>query len=272
MSPWRTSAPAVVAPHWRAAPAMEERVYVRELESESLRIYCAGALGTALSGGLFPLAIVVVGFGFALLSGRGGTSGDLAGFAMSVVFGFLVGFLIFGAVALFIFPFVALLQWMAGLQRWRGILVSCAGGWCGFASVAATGPGGPHGPPMLFAFGAMIMGQIGAGWAVRRVARPANWLRAADEPTTKVQMPLRQLFGITTAVAVAVAVLSALPLTSHTHAAMALAAALQGAIVTGYLLIRRLRQSAPTESPRLAAPDDVPRATIARIPSIERFT
>jgi hypothetical protein len=245
---------------------MEERLHVQELESESLRIYCAGALGTAISGGLFPLAIVMVGYGLALLAGRGGTSGDFAGFAMFVVFGFLIGFLIAGAAALFIFPFVAFLQWMAGLQQWRGVLVSCAGGWCGFASVATIGQDGPHGAPMVLAFGAMIMGQIGAGWAVRRVARPSTWLHEAAAPNTKGQMPLRQLFGITTAVAVAVAVLSVLPLTSRTLAAMALAAAVQSAVVTGYVLIRRLRQSAPTEFASSATPDDVPRATIALTP------
>jgi hypothetical protein len=230
-------------------------------------LYVAAALGTAFAGGLFPtvvfLAIVSADF---VAGGPQAFLHDLDDAIVVLLGGFFAGFFIAAAAALCIFPLVGVLDWVASLRRWRGMLVSCAGGWCGFASIAALTQFARDEEPLILALGAMSMGQIGAGLMIRRLARRHASLDEEDASPKKSQLPLRQLFGITTAVAIAAAVLAALPVPSPTYSAMGLAAACQAAVVSGYLLVGRFRRGVSVDSLPLAIRADVPRETIGATP------
>jgi hypothetical protein len=229
-------------------------------------IYVAAALGTAVAGGLFPLAIMLVVVASSLFAGGQLGLHDVSEMILPLAGGFIIGFFVAGLTAFCIFPLVGVLDWVASLGRWRSMLVSCAGGWCGFASVTAITQGAPNDEGLALAFGAMAMGQIGAGSMVRRLARSDASLNDEGGSPKKSQMPLRQLFGITTAVAIAAAVLAALPIMPQTYAAMAFAAASQAAFVAGYLLIRKVRRGESGDLHSIAPNADVPRETIALNP------
>jgi hypothetical protein len=205
-------------------------------------LYLASALGTAVAGGLFPTAVFFTMVATSIVAGGSQffyqrVLNDIGGAVAALLGSFVIGFFIAAAAALCIFPLVGVLDWVASLRRWRGMLLSGAGGWCGFASVAALAQFEHDGEPLMFALGAMLMGQIGAGRAVRHWRR----IEAGAAAPRKTQLPLRQLFGIMTAVAIAAAVLAALPVPSRTYAAMGLAAACQAAVVSAWLLVRRFR-------------------------------
>jgi hypothetical protein len=230
-------------------------------------IYVGAALGTAFAGGLFPGAVFLTMVATGIVAGHPQFSyqrvlNDIGDAVVALLGSFIIGFLIAALAALCVFPLVGVLDWVASLRRWRGMLLSCAGGWCGFASVAALAQFEHDGEPLMFALGAMLVGQIGAGRAVRHWRR----IEAGAAAPRKTQLPLRQLFGITTAVAIAAAVLAALPVPSRTYAAMGLAAACQAAVVSAWLLVRRFRGCASEDALLTLPQADVPRETIGATP------
>jgi hypothetical protein len=202
-------------------------------------LYATAALGTAVAGGLFPLAVATYSWP-PTVTIRGVSHAVDLGEALSFVFvASVAAFFFAAATALSIFPLVGVLDWLASLKRWRGVLVSCAGGWCGFASVATLTQQARSDGALSLSFVAMAMGQLGAGMAVRlRNRRRRSMVEAS--PRNSEQLPLRQLFGITTAVAIATAVLASLPIASHMLVAMALAATCQILVIAGYVLVRHV--------------------------------
>lgn len=224
-------------------------------------LYAVAALGTAVAGGLFPLAIATLALLTTALSGRmPGTfyPGESLQF---VLIGFVVGFVFATIAASCVFPIVGLLDWLASLERWRGALLSCAGGWCGFASVAALTHQQAHSGPLVLSFAALGLGQLGAGLAVRMLRRGKPDARLAHVEDAS-RLPLKQLFGITTAVAIAAATLASLPIAPHTLVAFAVALSCQVTLVAGYALIHHRWKARPAARPF----PRVPRETIGATP------
>lgn len=243
-SPFDDEPVASVPPMWRAdrakhIPAAGKDEY--GIPGASASVYVAAFGGTALAGGLFPLAIFAVAAVFS--GGRGPSLGELGAFAIGA---FLIGILIAGSAGACIFPLVALVQYLAGLFRWRATMATLAGGWTGFASVAALGMGTREAAwwsPIFLIYGvvAVLMGQLGAAWAARKAVRSQVASRRWREPPAGARFTLRQLLGLTAGVAIVAAILSALRLPTGTWMAMGIATAVQAATLGAYLLIKQLR-------------------------------
>jgi hypothetical protein len=189
----------------------------------SFPIYFAGFVGTVLAGGLFPSVLM-------LLGGFGPPTSDSLLFAFV---GFPIGAVLAGIAAFAIFPLVAGFQYLASLYRRRVALASCAGGWSGFASVIAMGgtDDSLFRRPLVIAFAAMTMGQLGAALAARRAKRWQLATGAWSEPDRSSQISLRQLFGIMSAAAVIATLLAVLHLPRGTLAAIGIGVAIQAVVV-----------------------------------------
>lgn len=247
-SPWTEpdeTSPAEPALQWRSSTLYrgltpEEFRDIDDRQS-ALNVFFHAMAGTMLAGALFPTAILVVVLPFSFkLPGPSEVIGFL-GFALAGgLFGGAFAFL----AACVVFPFFALIQWLAGLHRWSVFVASCAGGWSGFTAVvvllqAPLSYDDEIALVAVLAAGAMTMGQLGAAWMAKRARRKNT---TAPPPATphRQQLPLRQLFGITTAVAVAIVVVSSLPLPPTAFTMLGAAAAAQVLLVGGFLAIRAL--------------------------------
>jgi hypothetical protein len=241
-SPFDDELVAIVPPMWRADRARHIPTsggHDDGVPGASALVYFAAFGGTLLAGGLFPFVVMFVP---ALFSGRPiSVVPELLGFALA---GFLFGVVFAASAATCVFPLVVMLQWLAGLNRWRSALATAAGGWTGFAAVAAMGVGlreGDSWPTQFLVFGivAMVMGQLGAGWAARKVVRAQHESRGWRAPPYETRFTLRQLLGLTAGVAIIAAILSALQLPTGTWIAMGVATAVQAATLGVYLLHKR---------------------------------
>lgn len=255
--------PIAVAPSHRRADCLSASIS-RAAEPPAFRrvtldVYLAGMSGTAFAGGLFPSVVALIMIIFSP-NGRRPAVGEVAGLLLG---GFPFGFAYALAVALFVFPLMAMVQYLASLSRWRGLFAAAAGGWTGFAAVAIVGStfrGNSPFPIELLTLGlvAMLMGQVGAGRAAAKARRTQMASRWWHEPPGGSQFTLRQLMGLTAAVAILAAVFSALRLAPAMYVAIGIAAAFQCATVGAYLLISRH-----------AARNGLP---VAVVPSRERST
>lgn len=249
-SPW--TEPEVTAsnsstPHWRSS------VLYRGLSPEEFRdfeertnvlpVYVAAYGGTVIAGALFP--IVAMAFAMVAWRGQGPRVGEVLVLAplAALMGGFIAA--IAGGVVL---PLFALLQWMAVLHRWRVVFASCAGGWSGFASVVTLflrdiSRSDDLGMAAIFSAAAMLVGQLGAALMAGRAARLVGVAARLEAAPHRRQMPLRQLFGITTAVALAVVMISSLPLPPIAFTMLAAAAVAQAVLVATVLAIRAMNRS-----------------------------
>jgi hypothetical protein len=225
-------------------------------QDDGAAVYLAGLGGTILAGGFFPIVIFAVIFAANMFSGRLVSFGQIGETMLAIFLAFFFGSVLALLAAICIFPLVGVLDWIASLQRWRRLLVSCAGGWCGFASVATLAGQRAEGMIYILQFGAMALGQLGAAIVIRRTCGRER--RPLDEASANSnQVPLRQLFGITTAVALAAAVLTSLPIAPQTLTAMGFAAACQAFVAACYVIARRASIEAQSEH----AASDVSRET-----------
>lgn len=237
-SPFDEEPVAVVSPASRADRAKhyaESDTPSDYIPGESALVYFAAFGGTILAGGLFPFVVMVVP---ELFSGRPSPLVvELLGFALV---GFLFGVIFAASAATCVFPLMIMVQNLAGLYRWRSTLATMAGGWTGFTAVAAMGVGLREEvdvwPSQFLVYGivATLMGQLGAGWAARKVVGAQYGSHGWREPPRPTRFTLRQLLGLTAGVAIVAAILSALRLPTGTWTAMGIAAALQAVTLGAY--------------------------------------
>jgi hypothetical protein len=251
-----------------ASPGLSASVVLRTPQGDAadghgleFPVYLAGLGGTVLAGGFFPIVIFAIVVAARMFSGRLVSLEQIVEATIALFIAFLTGCIFALLAAVCIFPLVGVLDWVASLQRWRRLLISCAGGWCGFASVATLSGQRAEGMVYVLQFSAMALGQLGAALMIRRLlGREPRSLAGAFARSN--QVPLRQLFGITTAVALAAAVLTSLPIAPQTLTAMGFAAACQAFVAACYIIVRR----ASNEAPREHRAADVPRETTAASP------
>jgi hypothetical protein len=200
--------------------------------------------GTALAGAAFPLILGIIepAFGF---------SGPLSISDVAFLFPFaLLGGMVGGALALtHSIPVASLASGIAWLSRITGRDVwfaSLVGGWTGYFATHLVLESFPMDFSHWVVIGlAVAVGQIGAGglviWARRR--REENPVPIPAE--SEMRFGLRQLFGITTAIAILVALGEALRIDEWAHAPTSFAATIQAAIIAIAAAVRHFRSRQP---------------------------
>ena len=194
-----------------------------------------GIAGTTIAGGLFPTAIALL----MLVDQAWGRPYPPAGFLLATLGG-LFGVFIAGCTAVVMFMIAWVVQTLCGLHRFSTLIAAIVGGWTGFAANFSLTMSLVNEPTYVVLATAMLMGQ--AGGALTAVAARRRMAAGMDqvEHLVKNQIQLRQLFGVTTAVAVVAAILAGLPLTPYCKGAIGYGAALQAVTLGGWILMRRL--------------------------------
>jgi hypothetical protein len=181
--------------------------------------------GTALAGGAFPIVMVIADAAGMLLKSRAGPVTDPAAI---IILGGMVGFM-FALVVGFLLAIVALLvAWLCSLPAGTVWFESLVGGWAGFFATHALLLGVQQNDALVLLGLAVVTGQMGAGGAVfwyRRQKRPAS------EPAAEGRVGLRQLFGITTAIALLAALARGIELDSLVYSTLWLAVAIQSSLI-----------------------------------------
>ncbi|MBA4107688.1 MAG: hypothetical protein C0485_18295 [Pirellula sp.] len=197
--------------------------------------------GTALAGGAFPIVIVIADAAGMLLKSRAGPVTDPTAI---IILGGMVGFM-FALVVGFLLAIVALLvAWLCSLPAGTVWFESLVGGWAGFFATHALLLGGQQNDALVLLGLAVVTGQVGAGGAVfwyRRQKRPAS------EPTAEGRVGLRQLFGITTAIALLAALARGIELDSLVYSTLWLAVAIQSSLIALWYFWCSWRPRARTE-------------------------
>lgn len=181
--------------------------------------------GTALAGGAFPIVMVAADAAGNLATGSSRPAADAVAI---IILGGMVGFM-FALVVGFLLALVAMLvAWLCSLPAGTVWFESLVGGWAGFFAthglLESLQPNNAH---LLLSL-AVVTGQLGAGGAVflyRRQRRPA------DETAPEGRVGLRQLFGITTAIALLAALARGIELDSLVYSTLWLAVAIQSSLI-----------------------------------------
>jgi hypothetical protein len=221
----------------RDQPAGDRR---HDQRGGSFPVYLAGVGGTIVAGALFPIAMLLV---FAVADSD---IPPLKDFVLILAMGLLMGGLFAGGAAIWIFPIVALVQYLAGLSRSRAVMASIAGGWSGVAATqwlfGERALGDTSLMSQLLTLVALVMGQVGAGWFARTVRRSQTQGWPEGDPEAPARFTLRQLLGLTAGVAVIAAIVSALRLSPEAHQAILWSLLLQGAMICLYFAIAKSRR------------------------------
>jgi hypothetical protein len=140
----------------------------------------------------------------------------------------MVGF-VFALMIGFLLALIALLvAWLCSLPAGTVWFESLVGGWAGFFATHALLLGLEQKDAYLLLGLAVVTGQLGAGGAVllyRRQRRPAN------ETAPEGRVGLRQLFGITTSIALLAALARGIELDSLVYSTLWLAMAIQSGLI-----------------------------------------
>lgn len=200
--------------------------------------------GTALAGGVFPIVIVLAD---AVGKAAGGPPVSIVdASAALIILGGMVGF-IFSLVVGFLLALIALLvAWLCSLPAGTVWFESLVGGWAGFFATHGLLEELQRNDAHLLLGLAVVTGQLGAGGAVfqyRRQRPPAN------EAASEGRVGLRQLFGITTSIALLAALARCIELDSLVYSTLWLAVAIQsGLIALWYFWSARQRPRTEEES------------------------
>jgi hypothetical protein len=182
--------------------------------------------GTALAGGAFPIVMVVAdAIGNHLVNGSSRPAADAVAI---IILGGMVGFM-FALVVGFLLAIIALLvAWLCSLPAGTVWFESLVGGWAGFFATHALLEGlQPKNAHLLLGL-AVVTGQLGAGGAVLVYRRQR---RSANEAAPEGRVGLRQLFGITTAIALLAALARGIELDSLVYSTLWLAVAIQSSLI-----------------------------------------
>ena len=180
--------------------------------------------GTALAGGVFPMVMVVADAVGNLTTGSTRPAADAVAI---IILGGMVGFM-FALVVGFLLAIIAMLvAWLCSLPAGTVWFESLVGGWAGFFATHALLEGLRPNDAMMLLGLAVVTGQVGAGAAVFTVRRR----RPASEAPPEGRVGLRQLFGITTAIAVLAAIGSSIEVDSLVYSTLWLALAIQSSMI-----------------------------------------
>ena len=203
--------------------------------------------GTALAGGAFPIVIVLAD---ALFKAAGSQPlsfvGPASEAAALIMLGWMVGFM-FALVVGFLLAIIAMLvAWLCSLPAGTVWFESLVGGWAGFFATHSLLLGlEPTYAHLLLGLG-VVTGQLGAGGTVFLYRRRR---RSANEAPPEGRVGLRQLFGITTAIALLAALARGIELDSLVYSTLWLAVAIQSGLIALWYFwcARRPRPRAPEE-------------------------
>ena len=200
--------------------------------------------GTAFAGGVFPMVMVVadvIGNHLANGSARPASHavaviilGGMAGFMVALVVGFLLGLI------------ALLVAWLCSLPAGTVWFESLVGGWAGFfATHGLLEDLQPDDAYSLLGL-AVTTGQLGAGGAVYQYRRQRH---RANETTPEGRVGLRQLFGITTTIALLAALARGIELDSLVYSTLWLTVAIQSGLIAFWYFwcARRPRPRVPEE-------------------------
>lgn len=200
--------------------------------------------GTALAGGAFPIVMVAAD---AVGNLANGSSRPAADAVAIIILGGMVGFM-FALVLGFLLAIVALLvAWLCSLPAGTVWFESLVGGWAGFFATHGLLEGlQPNDAHLLLGL-AVGTGQLGAGGAVFLYCRRR---RSANEAPPEGRVGLRQLFGITTAIALLAALARGIELDSLVYSTLWLAVAIQSGLIALWYFwcARRPRAQSDEES------------------------
>lgn len=185
--------------------------------------------GTALAGGAFPIVMVAADAIGKLANGSSMSIAVPVVDAVAIItLGGMVGFM-FALMIGFLLALIALLvAWLCSLPAGTVWFESLVGGWAGFFATHALLLSLDANDAHLLLGLAVVTGQLGAGGAVfwyQRQRRPANKL------ATEGRVGLRQLFGITTSIALLAALARGIELDSLVYSTLWLAVAIQSGLI-----------------------------------------
>lgn len=201
--------------------------------------------GTAFAGGAFPSVMVVAdAIGNYVVNGPSRPAsnvvaviilGGMVGFMVALVVGFLLGII------------ALLVAWLCSLPAGTVWFESLVGGWAGFFATHGLLDGLQPNDAYLLLGLAVVTGQLGAGGAVFQYRRRR---RLASEATPEGRVGLRQLFGITTAIALLAALARGIEIDSLVYSTLWLAVAIQSGLIALWYFwcARRPRPGAQEES------------------------
>lgn len=203
--------------------------------------------GTAFAGGAFPIVMVVAGaIGTLVNSPSKPMAGPFADAAAIIILGGMVGFIVALVVGFLLGLIALLVAWLCSLPAGTVWFESLVGGWAGFFAAHALLGGMQPGILRLMLGLAVVTGQLGAGGAVFLHRRRRQ---RAHEATPEGRVGLRQLFGITTAIALLAALARGIELDSLVYSTLWLAVAIQSGLIALWYFwcARRPRQRAEEE-------------------------
>lgn len=200
--------------------------------------------GTALAGGAFPIVMVIARFAVKLLTSQ--TPPPVNDAAAIIIIGGMVGFILALTTGCVLAIVAMLIAWLCSLPAGTVWYESLVGGWAGFFATHALLDGLQSNDSHLLLGLAVVTGQVGAGGAVFLVRRR----RPANVAAQEGRVGLRQLFGITTAIALLAALARGIELDSLVYSTLWLAVAIQSGLIAVWYFwcARRPRPRAEEES------------------------
>lgn len=187
--------------------------------------------GTALAGGAFPFVIVLAD-AVGKVAGNTPVSivgpGPVADAAAVIMLGGMVGFVVALVVGFLLALIALLVAWLCSLPAGTVWFESLVGGWAGFFATHSLLLGLEPSDAHLLLSLAVVTGQLGAGGAVFLYRRQR---RLAHEVAPEGRVGLRQLFGITTSIALLSALARGIELDSLVYSTLWLAVAIQSGLI-----------------------------------------
>lgn len=218
-------------------------------------VFALAVGGAALAGGAYPLLLAIV----KLSTGTGlGGSPDGAELACFALTGGIAGFCLALVVATHLAVFVGLVGWICGIAPKSIWFASLIGGWTGFLASQLMLDIFRMGNVLILVGVATATGQVGSAWAVWFDQRPRK-IRITPANARDSRIGLRQMFGITTAIAVLAALGSSIEISTPVYSTLWLAIAIQAtniALWSFYSSRRRESQQSPSNAAMQAPPDD----------------
>jgi len=201
-------------------------------------------VGTTLAGAAFPLILGVCIHAMRLGSGWISDGGYFFSF---VLLGGMIGGMLAFTVSLPVALLAGVIAWLSRISTRDVWFASLVGGWTGFFATHLVLEALPSEMSYLTITGiAVITGQLGAGGFIcgfiARMRQKHGRSSAACDASPGVRIGLRQLFGITTSVALVAAFSQSLKENERAYASMGYAAVIQAAVI-GIAIAVKARRS-----------------------------
>lgn len=222
------------------APEPTAAAYPFDL-TRTVGMLSVATLGTAVAGGAFPVVMVVADAISSLLVAP---SDRLVDPAAIIILGGMVGFMLALTVGFLLAAVAVLVAWLSSLPAGTVWFESLVGGWAGFFTTHMVLDSLGLSNSRLLLGLAVLTGQLGAGGAVFLVRRRK---RAPDASTPEARVGLRQLFGITTAIALLAALARGIELDSLVYSTLWLAVAIQSALIALWYFWSAMREKPKSE-------------------------